>query len=449
MKRVIDLKNDPVKSSFYKYLMPAIFAMVVKSVYVLVDAVFVGVGVGTAGLGAISLSVPFFSLSSAIALMIGIGGSSIMSIQLGKGNKEEAQGIFAISMLSIFVIISVLVTIAMFNVDTLVMLLGAEGELAEYSSDYLRMMLPFFVFHGLWWVLSSFIRNDTNPKLVMYATMGSALVNVVLDYVFLFVFGWGVTGAAFATGLSQIVTFVVLLTHFKSGKGMLKLSLKEISLRKIPKIINTGLPTFFVESTTAITVLVFNMVLLAKYSALHVAAYGIVMNIGLVGLFMLIGVSQASQPIISFNHGANRLDKIKEVLGYAMRYGLLIGMAITIVTITFSRPLASLFTESDYDLIELASSAMKIYFLAPPLMALNTVVAMLFQSTEKPIVATVIAISRGFTLVLVGLFLLPELFPVNGVWGAVLFAETVTAVYSVYQLVKFLKVTRLKEVYAN
>ncbi len=446
MKKNIDLMNDPLNSSFYTYLMPAIAAMIVKSLYVLVDAMFVGVGVGAEGLGAISLTVPFFSLSVAVALTIGIGGSSIMSIQLGKGNKEEAQGIFSQSLVMIFSLIVVLVGLGMAFTEEIVALMGASGPLAEYSVDYLGVMLPFFVFHGLWWVLSAFIRNDTNPSLVMKATIGSAITNVVLDYVFIFIFGWGVKGAAFATGLSQLFTFLVLLTHFGSGKGMLKLSFKQVNFRYFSNIITTGLPTFFVESTTAVSVFVFNWVLLHMYTPLHVSAYGIVMNVGLVGLFLLVGIGQACQPIVSFNYGAERFDRVKEVLFLGLKYGITTGLVILIVTIAGARPLASLFTTNDQALIDLASSAMGIYFLAPPLMAFNAIVAMLFQSVEEPQKATIIALSRGFVFVLLGLFLLPMVFPVKGIWGTVVFAEAVTAVYSGWMLRRYLKVHKAQVV---
>ncbi|MCH4890076.1 MATE family efflux transporter [Acidaminobacter sp. JC074] len=413
--------------------------MIVKSLYVLADSIFVGVGVGAEGLGAVSLSVPFFSLSAAIALTIGIGGASIMSVELGKNNKDQAQKVFSQSMAMIFVTALVLVSLAFVFLEDLIGLMGASGQLAILTKDYLSVMLPFFIFHGMWWVLSAFVRNDTNPSLVMYATIGSALLNVVLDYVFIFVFAWGVKGAAFATGLSQAFTFTVLLSHFKSHKGILKLSFKDLRFDKARKIVKIGLPTFFVESTTAVSVMIFNYVLLRNYSPLHVSAYGIVMNVGLVGLFLLVGIGQACQPIISFNFGADRLERIKETLYLGLKYSLSIGLTVSLITIAFSRPLASLFTRENQALIDLASSAMKVYFLAPPIMAFNVIVATLFQSIEKPKYATIIALSRGFVFVVIGLLALPIVFPVNGIWASILFAELITAVYSGSKLFKYLK----------
>lgn len=439
MKKNIDLKNDSIKDSFYRYLMPAITAMIIKSLYVLADTMFVGIGVGAEGIGAISLTVPFFSFSAAIALTIGIGGSSIMSIQLGKGDKKDAQGIFSQSMVVIFTLVVSLVILGSVFLDDIIRLLGASGKLADYSADYLGVMLPFFIFHGLWWVMSAFIRNDTNPNLVMYATIGSAITNVVLDYVFIFIFNWGVKGAAFATGLAQFFTFAVLLTHFWSGKGMLKLTFRRVKFNHLREIVSTGLPTFFVESTTAVSVMVFNFVLLNNYTPLHVSAYGIMMNVGLVGLFLLVGIGQACQPIISFNYGAGRFGRVNKTLSLGLRYGLMTGFVILFVTILGSEHLAGLFTKNDQALIDLASRAMKIYFLAPPLMAINAIVAMLFQSTEEPKKATIIALSRGFVFVLLGLFVLPIFFPVDGVWATILFAEAMTALYSGHKLYKYLQ----------
>lgn len=438
MKNKIDLMNDSVNHSFYRYLIPAIAAMIIKSLYVIVDAMFVGGGVGADGLGAISLAVPFFSLSAAVALTIGIGGSSIMSIQLGKGDKKSAQGIFSQSIVMMFLVVVVLVIIGLLNLRNIVDLLGAKGQLAEYSMDYLKVMMPFFVFHGLWWVLSAFIRNDTNPSLVMYATISSAIANVILDYIFIFIFNWGVKGAAFATGLSQVLTFVMLLMHFRSGKGMLKLSFRNLKFDRVTDIVRIGLPTFFVESTTAVSAMIFNWFLLKEYTALHVSAYGIVMNVGLLGLFLLVGIGQACQPIISFNYGAERYDRVKKILFLGLKYGIVTGVTIMIITIIGAKPLASLFTKNNQALIDLASRAMIIYFIAPPIMALNTIVATLFQSIEEPRKATLIALGRGFVFVLIGLIVLPKLFPTDGVWGVILFAEVITAVYSGVKLYKYL-----------
>lgn len=439
MKKQIDLMNDPVKKSFYRYLMPAIAAMIIKSIYVLVDAMFVGVGVGSEGLGVISLSVPFFSLSAAIALTIGIGGSAVMSIQLGKGNREAAQGIFSQSFALILLVSIAYISVGTFWLKDIIHFNGARGVLAEYAVDYIGVMMPFFFFHQIWWVISAFVRNDTNPSLVMKATIGSAITNVVLDYVFIFMFGWGVKGAALATGLAQVFTFTVLITHFWSGKGMLKLSLKDVKFDKVRPILNTGLPTFFVESTTAISVMIFNAVLLNTYSPLHVSAYSIVMNVGIVGLFLLVGIGQACQPIISFNFGAQRIGHVKEVLFLGLRFALGTGLILMFIAVLGATQITSLFTKNDYALITLASSAMRIYFLALPLMAFNTILATLFQSTEEPQKATIIAISRGFVFVLAGLFLLPKLFPAHGIWGTILLAEGITALYSGQKMLHYLK----------
>ncbi len=173
------------------------------------------------------------------------------------------------------------------------------------------------------------------------------------------------------------------------------------------------------------------------------------MNVGLVGMFLLIGIGQACQPIISFNFGAQRFDRVKEILILGLKYGIATGLVVLVVTLFGSKQLASMFTKNDQELINLVSTAMRIYFISPPFMAFNAIVATLFQSTEEPKKATIIALGRGFVFVIIGLLVLPIFFPNNGIWGAILFAEGLTAVYSAQIFIKYLKSHKQKDVTSN
>jgi MATE family, multidrug efflux pump len=299
-------------------------------------------------------------------------------------------------------------------------------------------MLFFFMFHAPAWVLSCFVRNDTNPSLAMYAMVAGAISNIVLDYLFIFEFGWGIKGGALATGLSQLLIFGILLSHFISGRGVLTLKLRSFGSDQIRSILNIGLPIFFIESTSAVTILIFNYVLLTNYSELHVTAYGIVMNVGLVVLFLMVGIGQACQPIISYNFGADNNERVKKTLFLGLRYSLIVGVSASGFALLGAERIVSLFTEYNQQLIDLASDAMRVYFIAPPLMGLNMMVATLFQAIENPVKATVLSLSRGFIFVVIGLIVLPLFFPENGIWGSVLLAELVAAVMSLVMLNRYL-----------
>ena len=437
MNNDIDLDNAPIKNTFFKYLLPSVFAMTIKSLFIVVDLMFVGKGVGDVGLGAISLTVPFFVISASIALMVGIGGATLMSIQFGKGNVEQGQRIFEQSALLFLLIAISLVSLSFIFLDEIVEFMGATHELAQSTKDYLGVMLVFFLFQGGQFVLAGFVRNDTNPSLAMKALMSGFLLNIVLDYVFIFEFNWGIKGGAFATGLSQLLIFSLLLTHFIRGKGKLRLKFTGgYTLSSFVKILKIGSPNFFLESTLAVTAGVFNYILLTNYSDLHVTAYSIVMNVSLVVLLAFSGMDHACQPIISYNYGKGQSDKVKAILMLGLRYSTIVGIATIVIVMLFSDHIVSMFTNNNLELIALASMALKIYLAGAIFMGLNVMTSTFFQSIEHSKYATIISVSRGLVFTVLGLLILPSVFPEYGIWASVLMAETLTVVISLSLLYK-------------
>ncbi len=432
-----DLQNAPVIQSFKAYLLPAMFAMVIKALYILIDTIFVGRGVGPLGIGAMAMTVPFFSVFTAVALTVGLGGATLMSMALGRGDKASAQDYFNQSLLFLTIVEFILIAIGMYYLPEILNMMGAKDELATLTYDYVIVMLPFFFAQGVGHVLLSFIRNDGNPKLVMYAILVSAVLNTVLDYIFIFPLDMGIKGAAWATAIAQVSIVVFALYHFKLKRGVLKIERVKLQLSHVPMILKIGLPTLFIESTTAVTVIVFNKVLLTNYTDMHVSVYGIINNVGLVILFLLIGVGQACQPIMSYNHGANRKERIIEAFKLGTKTALGIGVATVLIMVFGSSLVAGLFVVDNEVLVELSSSALIIYFLSTPLMGVNAMVASLFQSIGSSWNSTVISLLRGFLFVVVGILFLPSIFGEAGIWASVLFAEALTFILSAIMFRKY------------
>lgn len=435
----INLKTDPISKSFYQYLWPALTGMVIKSLFIMGDALFIGLGVGPDGLGAIALVIPPFSIFTAIAMMVGIGGAAKMSIEIGKGNTESSQMWFSQSMLITTLLSTITVTLALIWLDELIALMGASGNLAQLAHDYLIVLLPFFVLYSLAWVLSCFVRNDTNPKLATYAMSIGAITNLAFDYLFIIEMNMGMKGAAYGTAIAQAVIALILLTHFVRKKGALEFSLKGIGLSKTKEILSIGTPTFFIEVTSAMTIVLFNYVLLSQFGESHIIAYGLTTNVGVFALFVMVGIAQACQPIISFNHGAGRPERIDEILKLGMKAAMGSG-TVFLLGIWLSAPLiASIYLGNANDLIPIAASALTFYFFGVPLMGLNMVIANLFQAIAKPKQATLISLCRGFVFVALGVLLLPKFFPQDGIWASIVFAETLTAVISLSMLFNYRK----------
>ncbi|AYO23976.1 MATE family efflux transporter [Vibrio owensii] len=433
----INLKTDPISKSFYQYLWPALTGMVIKSLFIMGDALFIGLGVGPDGLGAIALVIPPFSIFTAIAMMVGIGGAAKMSIEIGKGNTESSQMWFSQSILITTLLSTITVTLALIWLDELIALMGASGNLAQLAHDYLIVLLPFFVLYSLAWVLSCFVRNDTNPKLATYAMSIGAITNLAFDYLFIIEMNMGMKGAAYGTAIAQAVIALILLTHFVGKKGSLEFSLKGIGLSKTKEILSIGTPTFFIEVTSAMTIVLFNYVLLSQFGESHIIAYGLTTNVGVFALFVMVGIAQACQPIISFNHGAGRPERIDEILKLGMKAAMGSG-TVFLLGIWLSAPLiASIYLGNANDLIPIAASALTFYFFGVPLMGLNMVIANLFQAIAKPKQATLISLCRGFVFVALGVLLLPKFFPQDGIWASIVFAETLTAVISLSMLFNY------------
>ena len=435
----INLKTDPISKSFYQYLWPALTGMVIKSLFIMGDAWFVGHGVGPDGLGAIALTIPAFSIFTAIAMMVGIGGAALMSIEVGKGNVTSGQTLFNQSMFITALFCTVTVSIALYWLDEIIALMGASGYMAELTHDYLSVMLQFFVLYSLAWVMSCFVRNDTNPKLATYAMSIGAIVNLVLDYFFVLKWGWGMKGAAYGTAIAQGVIACILLSHFLRKQGTLTLSLKGISFDKLPSILKIGTPTFFIEVTAAITILLFNYVLLDQFGENHIIAYGLTANIGVFALFVMVGIAQACQPIISFNHGANQPNRIEEIFRLGLKSAFGSGLVFMGIVYLFAPQIAALYLGASSDLIGLSATALTFFFFGVPLMGINLVIANLFQATAKPKQATLISLARGFVFVALGIIILPKLFPEQGIWASILFAETLTAIVSFSMLRSYKK----------
>ncbi|CAM3489552.1 MATE family efflux transporter [Parendozoicomonas haliclonae] len=437
--KAIDLHNDPVRSSFFKYLLPALSGMLIKSVFIMGDAWFIGRGVGAEGLGAVSLTIPFFSFFTAIAMMIGIGGAALMSIAFGKGEIRKGQELFVQSMTFTAILATILVTTSLFFLEEIISLMGAQGHMADLAYDYLSVMLKFFVIYALAWILSCFVRNDTNPKLAMYAMSAGAICNLVLDYLFIMQFGWGMTGAAVATGISQVLIGLVLLSHFLTNRGQLKLNLEGFGFTRVGEILKIGTPIFFIEVSTAVTIMLFNFMLLTRFGEGHVIAYGVTANVGVFALFTMVGIGQACQPIISFNYGAGNLERVREVLMLGLRYALGSGVVYIALILATANMISESFIADNAEVVKLAAISLSLYFMAAPLMGLNMIIANLFQATAQPGKATIISLGRGFVLVVAGMLVLPMAFPENGIWGSILFAEGITAVLSLIFLQRFLR----------
>jgi putative MATE family efflux protein len=424
---------------FIRYLIPSIASSLIMSLCILFDTIFIGRGIGSEGLAALNIVLPVFTILIATGVLLGTGGAIAFSIDLGERKVERTRGIFTYSMVLAILVGVFYSLVGSFLVDEVAYLLGASHENIELVTGYLSAVMPFCVFYVVNNTLVAFLRNDGAPKLAMTGMILGNMLNIFLDILFIFKFGWGMKGAAFATGLSTLLMTGTFCLHFANPQCNLSFEKVPIKINIIRRIIKNGISSSLVELSSGLVIFCFNRTLLNVSGVPGVAAYGIIANIALICMAIFIGVSQAAQPIISFNYGAGKIERILK----SMKLGVctVIGMGIVFwaTGVLFPQWIVSWFVKEDVELMKLTVRGISIYFTAFLIMGVNTMFISFFQAIEKSIYAMSLTFFRGFVLTILGLALLPSLFSTDGVWLTVPLSELIIFVISTILYIKLYK----------
>ena len=422
----LNLGHDPVRKCFQHFLLPAITGMVIKSLYIVADIMFIGHSMGEDGLAAINIVLPYFSFMFAIAMMVGVGGGALMSIRFGEGDLEGGRRIFQQAFTFVTLVMVGATVATLIWLEEIVVAFGAQGDLIPMAKDYVVSLTYFATPYAVGWVLSNFVRNDNNPKLVMNAMIASACINVVLDWLFMMVFEWGMFGAGLATGLAQLALAGVLLSHFWTKNCRLTLRLVFPDIRQIKAILGNGLPTLFMEASVGIVILISNWVLYDLGGTLYLSVYTVILNcLWLLGL-LVYGVSQAMQPLISFNHGARRNDRILETINLGTVMIGVICLTFAAATMLFPGAIVAAFVaDPSAEMIALGELAMRLYSLSAIPMGINVLVMTIYQAVARSRVSSVISLFRSLLLPIAALFTLPWIVDSSYVWANILIADMI------------------------
>lgn len=421
-----DIASAPTGKLFSAYFFPTLLGMLVESLYIMVDGIFVGRGVGPLGLGAVNLVWPVFSLFVCIAILLGSGGATLYSIRLGEGKTDEANGIFSMTAALVVLLIGGLSLLIFWKMDAFIWLLGAESTLVQPVRAYLSMLVPFFMPGLLGLVMFSFVRNDGNPRLAMIATVVPSLLNVVLDYTFIFVFGWGLTGAALATGIGWCLSALLCFAHFLKKDRHLRWCPFRLRRRQLFDVVALGFPPFILECAIGLTAYMVNLALFRWSGEEGIMAFGIINCIAVQAVMAMLALNNALQPLISFNYGAGKPERVRRFLHYGMVTAVGLGLFFFVLAWTLGSRVAALFAPGEEGLLALAHRGMIIYFASFVFCGLNLVIATWFQARGRATPASWIVFLRGVLLVAVGLLTLPQFMGVDGVWWSIPFAEVTT-----------------------
>lgn len=433
----IKLTQTPIHKLFLSYLFPSLLGMILMSVNILVDGIFVSNGVGPLALAGVNIAVPIFSILLSISLWIGMGGATLYSIEMGKDNIKQARSIFMQSLLMTVSIVGVLVIICLWKQKEIALLFGASTKVLPYVEDYLHVILLFGLIYVLENVLSIFIRNDGNPKLAMIGLITTSVLNIILNYIFIFQMNMGVSGAAYATALSTVVGLCVLLLHFLRSDSHLRFNLKtfHFNLSNMKEILKIGSPSFITEGSTAIVVVGYNIAFSHFVGEIGVTSYAVINYLHAVFIMLFFGISAAIQPIVSFSYGAKLTERLKAVLKLGLLAGIIAGILIILVGWLLDDQLIQAFSVHDPAIIEFTKQGIHLFFIGYLFLSYNLLYAEFYQSIKKIRLSMIIILMRSLVLFLPLLYLLPAAFSGKVLWLAFPIAEGMTAIgILLYQL---------------
>ena len=425
----VDMTKNTIFKEYIKYVSLSVVAMLSVSVYVLADTWFISVALGANGLTALNISIAIFSIVHSFGLMIGIGGATHYTIKRNKG--EESGPVLTHAFVHGILISLVFVVMGMFWTPQIAQLLGADGEILPMAVSYMRTILLFSPIITLNNILIAFVRNDNNPKLAMAGMVAASLSNIVFDYIFLFPMDLGMFGAGLATGLAFTLSLIIVSTHFLTKKNQLKLHKCKIRVKELIKIDSLGFSTLINELAFAVSLIVFNLVILGIQGNIGVAAFSIVANIAILLLAAFTGVAQGIQPLISRGYGTGDKLLVKQTLKYALITVILMGFVVYIVTFFNANIMALAFnSESDDFLTYLTVTGLRIYFIGLLFAGINFIASAFFSAIDRAKEAVAISLLRSLVINIPMVIALGFLFEMTGVWSAFVATEFIVALVS-------------------
>jgi putative MATE family efflux protein len=412
------LGTAPIGRILWRLSLPATVGMTVLALYTLVDTIFIGRAVGTLGIAGVAIAFPIMMIIMALSQLIGIGGASIVSRALGAKKIRLAEQTLGTA-ISLVIIIGITVTVlGMLFLKPLLILFGATPTLLPFSASYLQVSLIGTVFMMFLISSNAIIRAEGDAKTSMWLMIISALVNLILDPIFIFIMGWGMAGAALASVISWAAVSFYIVYYFFS-KGAIHCSFSTICINKniMKEIFAVGSSTFGRQSAASLVmIVVFNS--LAHYgSEVDIAAIGVVNRLLSFFFMPLFGIVQGMQPIVGFNYGAKKFGRVKHALWLSLFVVVSFSIIGSLALMLFPSQLTSIFTK-DASLIATSAYAMRILVIAIPLVGISIVGAAFFQSIGKARPAFILSLSRQVIFLIPLLLILPRFFAVNGVWYA-------------------------------
>jgi len=428
------LENESIKKTFFKFAIPSIIGLLIVSMQIMIDGMFVGNIVGPRGLAAINISMPYISIIMSVGMMIIAGGGVISAIYLGKKERQRAGETASFTLVSLVAILGIIAILSLLFIDRLIVFLGADSTLFPMVKAYLAPMLFLTIFYNAPIYTETFARIGGKPNAVFISGLVCCLTNILLDYLFIVRLGFGISGAAYATGIANLLGSLALIGFFFRKKSDIQLYKPVGDLSLLKNILYNGSSEMLTVVSTAVATFLFNRIIMEYIGELGVSALTIVFYVNNIVNISLYGLAQALQPIVSYNLGAGRIDRIYETLKISLTTGGFIGLSPFILMKLYSRSLIEMFTKGDMELTHLALEAAGYFVFAYIISFINIISSSFHTAIEKPLESAGIALLRS--LVFVGFFLtvLPMMVGEKGIWLAIPMAELSCLVISLIMM---------------
>ena len=419
-----------------RFVLPSIVMMILTSIYGVVDGLFVSNFAGKTEFAAVNLIMPFPMLLGAFGFMIGTGGSAIVSQKLGEGKKDKANEVFSMLIKVTIVAGIILSVIGIIFTRQIAEFMGASDEMMEFCVMYGRILLCALTPFMLQNVFQIFLVTAERPGLGLVVTVASGVTNIILDFLMIGVFKWGVVGAALATGISQLVGgFVPYFFFLKKNTNGLRIVKAQIDWMALLRTCTNGSSELMTNVSMSLVNMLYNYQLIKYAGENGVAAYGVIMYVNFIFVSIFIGYAIGTAPIVGYNYGAGNHKELKNVFGKSVRFNVVSGMIMSLLAITLSGVLAKIFVGYDKDLFDMTKEGFSIYSISFIMMGMNIFSSAFFTALGDGLISAAISFLRTLLFQVIAVLMLPVIFQLQGIWMAIVVAEACALVISIVFLV--------------
>ncbi|MBU3100481.1 MULTISPECIES: MATE family efflux transporter [Clostridium] len=446
------LGSESISKLLFKFSVPAITGMVVNALYNIVDRIYIGhiKGVGSYALSGLAITFPISVIIMAFGMLIGIGACSVISIRLGEKNVEAADNILGNAVMLLTIISVVLGIFGVLFLNKILVLFGADQNNLPYAKAYIQIILMGAVFQNVGFGINNIIRAEGNPKMAMFTMMFGAIINIILDPIFIFVFKMGIQGAAIATVISQAFNTLLVLRYFtaKNSGSVLKLKKTNLKLNKyiVNDIFAIGVAPFSMQIASSLVAILYNKGLLIYGGDLAVAAMGILNSISMLIFMPIVGISQGIQPIIGYNYGAKLYDRVFKILKLAIIFGTCIAVIGFIVVQLFANQLITIFVGNNPELIKLGAHGLRIDLMVLPILGFQILGASYFQAINEAKTSMILSVLRQVIVLIPIILILPLFLKLDGLWFSQPCADLIATALTIFFLVRSIKKLKNKSI---